>query len=432
MNKFIFFTLVLGFVFQYSIAQNNTASVTIGSGTNQIDLSIQVNSTTNMVDFTMTGPATRWFGIGFAASSMYGAGYGILANVSGNNPAEYNIAGQQAPMIQNTQNLSGHSSSTANGRTTYTFSRSITTGDVNDYTFPTSATTISIIWAYGNGTALSYHANRGISSLSFVNPCNIPVTSLPSQTICANDSLMIFGSYQSMAGTYYDTIQTSMGCDSVVSQQLFVNQAVANQLPDVTICYNDSIMMFGQYFSQSGMYYDTLPSAAGCDSIVSFQLIVSPQIDTMVFNSGGQLLANQFATSYQWYDCATNLPVAGATQQSFSPSSSGTYKVEIGIGNCTAFSSCFSVIIDDIAIAQNVVEVNMYPTPTSDVLNIEMTQGMAKTIKIYSSTSKLLFNAEMNASKLQVNTYEFEAGVYYIFFENENGEIIYRDRFIKL
>ena len=93
--------------------------------------------------------------------------------------------------------------------------------------------------------------------------------------ICNGDSLLIYGVYQNSAGTYYDSLQTANGCDSILSTTLTLD-TISYYNQSQSICQGDSILIFGVYQNQSGIYYDTLQSVGGCDSILSVNLTVNP------------------------------------------------------------------------------------------------------------------------------------------------------------
>lgn len=128
-------------------------------------------------------------------------------------------------------------------------------------------------------------------TLSNVNGCDsvlakdlvvdpVKQVTLPPMTICDGDSLWIFGQYQSMPGVYYDTLFTARGCDSILIKQLMVNPTYSVNLPSMQICSGDSALIFGVYQTMSGTYYDSAQSVNGCDSIVSKTLVMTRSINT--------------------------------------------------------------------------------------------------------------------------------------------------------
>jgi len=96
-----------------------------------------------------------------------------------------------------------------------------------------------------------------------------------SQTICANSSYFWHGQTYSAAGVYYDSLQTVSGCDSVFQLTLNVNPTYFYQ-ESQTICANSSYFWHGQTYSSAGVYYDSLQTVNGCDSVYKLTLNVSP------------------------------------------------------------------------------------------------------------------------------------------------------------
>ncbi|PCJ83088.1 MAG: hypothetical protein COA57_12150, partial [Flavobacteriales bacterium] len=94
-------------------------------------------------------------------------------------------------------------------------------------------------------------------------------------SICSGDSLLAGGSYQTTSGTYYDSLSTSNGCDSVTITILIVNSIDTTNI-STSMCEGDSIMLGGGYQTTDGIYYDTYSGANGCDSVVATTLAVNP------------------------------------------------------------------------------------------------------------------------------------------------------------
>lgn len=96
-------------------------------------------------------------------------------------------------------------------------------------------------------------------------------------SICSNDSIFLQGAYQVTPGSYIDSLQTSNGCDSIVITNLSIGQPFSiNQ--SMSICPGDSAFLQGFYQITPGIYYDTLQAVSGCDSIIETVLTVNPSI----------------------------------------------------------------------------------------------------------------------------------------------------------
>jgi len=63
-------------------------------------------------------------------------------------------------------------------------------------------------------------------------------------------------------------------------------------------------------------------------------------VDNSLTVSSSTLTSNMDNASYQWVDCSTNLPIPSEVNQSFSPTISGSYAVEVTVGSCTELSAC--------------------------------------------------------------------------------------------
>ena len=79
------------------------------------------------------------------------------------------------------------------------------------------------------------------------------------------------------AGVYYDTLQNVNGCDSVIELTLIVNSVYFTQISD-SISAGNSYNFFGKLLTVSGIYYDTLQTIHGCDSIFELTLTVITKV----------------------------------------------------------------------------------------------------------------------------------------------------------
>ncbi|MEK9612777.1 MAG: gliding motility-associated C-terminal domain-containing protein, partial [Flavobacteriaceae bacterium] len=81
----------------------------------------------------------------------------------------------------------------------------------------------------------------------------------------------------------------------------------------------------------------------GCTTLHRLDLTVYPLPETEVLVEGNTLTAAHPGAQYQWIDCENgNTPIAGATQQSFTPTEvKGSYAVQITTAEgCTLTSVC--------------------------------------------------------------------------------------------
>jgi len=83
------------------------------------------------------------------------------------------------------------------------------------------------------------------------------------------------GSPIGAGGTYYDTLTTSKGCDSIIMLNLTIQPYVIDNI-SVTICDGNSYQLpDGTITSVGGTFYDTVTAKVGCDTLRIITVIVT-------------------------------------------------------------------------------------------------------------------------------------------------------------
>ena len=98
-------------------------------------------------------------------------------------------------------------------------------------------------------------------------------------TICSNETYDFNGRVLSTSGAYTDTLQTINGCDSIVMLTLTINP-VANTNLTAAICEGSAYTENSFNVSEAGTYTQNLQTTNGCDSIVTLTLTVNPVANT--------------------------------------------------------------------------------------------------------------------------------------------------------
>lgn len=176
---------------------------------------------------------------------------------------------------------------------------------------------------------------------------NVELTVLPSpvidstQTICANDSIVIGNSVYRTTGAYSDTLQTIHGCDSIINLDLTVRPLLATALSD-TICRGASYTVGDSIFTENGRYEVVLTASTGCDSTVTLDLRVldiASQIlppDTLTCRTSTITLSAQTTgadtPAYTWLDSGANIIGTGNAIDLTQP---GDYILEANLHQCT-------------------------------------------------------------------------------------------------
>ena len=96
-----------------------------------------------------------------------------------------------------------------------------------------------------------------------------------SVSICPDDTYNFFGNEVSQEGTYDHTIASHFGCDSTI--HLHLSHYETYETPITRhYCQGDSYTFYGEELNSAGIYYHTLESAHGCDSIIRLNLVEDP------------------------------------------------------------------------------------------------------------------------------------------------------------
>ncbi len=103
----------------------------------------------------------------------------------------------------------------------------------------------------------------------------------------------------SQPGTYFETLLTSIGCDSVyltINLDILPNSTGSF---DATFCFGASYFWNNIEYSEPGIYQQTLTNQYGCDSVVTLNLMVIPNNFNPTFSSTNQLYtAPPFAVQF--------------------------------------------------------------------------------------------------------------------------------------
>ena len=119
---------------------------------------------------------------------------------------------------------------------------------------------------------VAFISENGCDSLAtLILNVNPVITESVERSICAGDSVVFGGKILTKAGIYYDTLQTQAGCDSIIIMTLNLNEADSVYITD-TLHSEETYDFNGRILSEAGDYIDTLVNADGCDSVIYLHL----------------------------------------------------------------------------------------------------------------------------------------------------------------
>ncbi len=134
----------------------------------------------------------------------------------------------------------------------------------NGSTSPTfNVTTAGLYWVTVNFGSCSVRDSIKVSNLQ-------PQLRTASVSICTNQNYMLpSGTVINAAGVYNDTLRNTIGCDSIVARITVTVQPVVRINSSASICQGQSYTLpWGTTVNAAGTYRDTLRSTIGCDSLI--------------------------------------------------------------------------------------------------------------------------------------------------------------------
>jgi hypothetical protein len=247
--------------------------------------------------------------------------------------------------------------------------------------------------------------------------------------------LAIKGNALYAGGMFTDTVDINPLPDSVglvavgTSDGFLLKMNISRDTLTATGCQG-SFSFNDKTYTASGIYFDTLTSSLGCDSIATLNLTIIPNPQLTLDN--GTLTASD-ADSYQWLSCDANMTVPGASEQTYTPVISGSYAVITTTGGCTDTSECLQVevtCVDELSPGNKVL---LYPIPTHGMVQIQAEQSLqgmdirlmnavGQTMALYPNVSGKTYSFDMSV---------YASGMYYVEI-SKGGKVLLRKKVTKL
>lgn len=208
---------------------------------------------------------------------------------------------------------------------------------VADVTFPYSGQGLTVItWTYDDGNGNITTQTQNIT-LNDVAPPNFDISVLPDYMGCGDA-----------------TPPTATATDYCTGP--------INGVPDVTF----PITALGP--TTVTWTYD---DGSGNVSSQTQDVYVTP-MNLGVTVAGTTITADALNVGYQWIDCNTGQAIPGETNQTYSPTITGDYAVEISNQTCVDTSACSNIDFTGISELNN-NSINIFPNPTNDgVFSVEI------------------------------------------------------------
>lgn len=261
---------------------------------------------------------------------------------------------------------------------------------------------------------------EGCDSISILNLQVLPsFQRLQVHHVCPGDSAKILGNYYSSDTLLRDSIITTEGCDSITTYVVSMLYAKVDS-QNLSICKNDSTWLNGRYITGPGIYFDTLLSTMGCDSVYLTTTAQYLQVDTSVVLTSpfATLLAKAKNAQFQWISCDGDSIIPGETDSTFEVTYEGTFAVVVTQNGCTDTSACFATIIDDV-VTLRASPLTVFPNPTKGLVKIEGINASQQNVlncNIYNLQGQSVLNKDLpiRDGAVTINIQNLPKGMYWV------------------
>jgi len=245
------------------------------------------------------------------------------------------------------------------------------------------------------------------------------ITNSQTVDICFGDNYIVGSNIYNSPGYYTDYLTTNGGCDSIVYTNLSVSP-LNNFSQNLILCEGDSISVGNSTYFSEGNYTDTITSDNSCDSIVNTSISINSLDFNIILNFDSLEIVSYSGNpnTYLWSTGETSNPIF--------PINGGIYwcivtDVNDCISDTVYFNYDLNFILNDLS-----ESLNIFPNPSSGIINIQFTNNTNTTIKITNILGENIFDNQIldyGYIDYQVDLSNNSSGVYLVELRNKYGTI---------
>lgn len=152
-------------------------------------------------------------------------------------------------------------------------------------------------------------------------------------------------------------------------------------------------------------------------------IIITPIDNGITQVDATTLSADATGYNYQWIDCNNgNAPISGATNQSFTPATAGSYACQIDNGTCAVTTDCLSSTVGVLETSFS-NPLTVYPNPTEGNLTIDLGDMYSEvTVTINNAVGQQVRNETFESSNEINLDFEGTPGVYILEVKTKEGK----------
>jgi uncharacterized delta-60 repeat protein len=274
-------------------------------------------------------------------------------------------------------------------------------------------------------------AQQGCDSIVVTNLVILPKTQTNIRTICEGNYYTVGLNQYTNTGTYEDTLYIELTpertCQIIITSHLSVTPAPMFSNPQ-TICAGSSYSINHKMYTTAGTYYDTLRTIAGCDSIIVTELSISEPLELSVSQNNYELSVEEIpGATYQWINCEQSFtPIESETSSVFVAQNDGSYAVTVDNEGCSYTSACYQIVSTHLNDTWEKNSFTLYPNPATETLHLILPEASSiQKIKIMNMTGQLM----LSTTTLPISVNMLPKGLYILAVETPQG--IWHEQFVK-
>jgi len=280
----------------------------------------------------------------------------------------------------------------------------------------------SYIWIDGNtytsSNSTATHTLTNSAGCDSVVTLNLTInnssTGTDTQTACDSYIWIDGNTYTTSNSTATHTITNSVGCDSVVTLNLTINNS-STGTDTQTACDSYTWIDGNTYTTNNNTAIFTLTNSVGCDSVVTLDLTINTVDISTTLTDVITIMANQTGATYQWVDCDNNnTPIPAATGLSYTATSNGNYACIVALNGCSSTTDCIAITSVGVADVELENAFSIYPNPTTGLFYLDMQSTSVKAINIYSVNGELVYSQDSNFQSTNELNITSAPGIYFV------------------
>ncbi|MFK7923152.1 MAG: PCMD domain-containing protein [Bacteroidia bacterium] len=191
----------------------------------------------------------------------------------------------------------------------------------------------------------------------------------------------------------------------------------------VTACENYLSPSTKYLWTSSGVYTDTIPNTAGCDSIINVDLTIE-NLSIDIVQTDFKPSSNLTAATYQWIDC-TNDSIVGI-DATYEVTANGSYALIASLGSCIDTSECVQVNTVSLENEAFRAAIKLYPNPAERQTQLSWGERLAEVeVLVLHTNGQVVWRGQYHhTDQVQLQTTDWPAGIYVVRVRSERAEAV--------